>query len=1047
MGKSAIRSVAWNAPMAGYKISEQTDQGTVATLVNGESDAWNGWLERVPSFAFHSRDGRHLTVVKEHRERRGAYWIAYRSIGGKPKKKYLGVPNRVTLARLEQVALTLTESEPRTSSTRSLPPQDLPATVERDQSRTPWQESLVATKFLVPAPLHALIARPRLTALLNQGSKQKLILVSAPAGFGKTTLVSTWVRSLPEDQARVAWVSLDEGDNDSVRFWTAVLSALDQCAPGRFHDVLALLHTSPTPALEYILTMLINRLPQTTTPWVLLLDDYHTISDPAVHAQLSFLLERQPPPLHLILLSRSDPPLNLARLRARGQILEVRTEQLRCTQEETRAFLTEVMEIEPPEVVLQEITARTEGWLAGLQLVGLLLQRTADPAEMLEEVRGSQRYILDYLVEEVLEQQSAPVQTFLLRTSILERLCAPLCDAVTGQTDSQQLLEELERANVFVVPLDGHRHWYRYHTLFAEALRSRLEQQQADEIDRLHVRASLWYAEQGNTHEAVQHALWAHAWQLAADLVERLHFSLSWSQGQGEALTLRQWLQELPTEVVRARPRLCLVYAQVLHGGAPFSTVESWLQAAEAALAASLPETISASAEHEDQQNLLGEIACFRALLTSYQGDTQAVLALCQHALSLFSPSNLHTRADVFLPQAVAYFAAGEARAAYRSALEGERLAQAAGNVPQAILYLRMAARSLMMCGHLHEAWRVLERAVRLAHEQGGVVLPRMDWTYVLQAEILCEWNRLDEALALATQAIQWGERLETPSALVIAYGMLAHLALSRGEPEATRAALERGELFRGKVDDPYELSYISSYFTTVTQVQLWLAQGDLARATHWAEEVLEHEESSPAFGREREEVALIRLHLAQDRPAEALTRLTPLVERATWQERWGHIIELRLLQARAQSMLHEEQEALARLSQALRLAEPEGYVRLFVDEGPLMQMLLSRLQERERKHGPTPYLDTLLAAFPSREQVAQYPWSQSQQGLLDPLSTRELEVLHQLARGASNLEIADTLVITVDTVKRHVGNILGKLQVSNRIQAVVHARTLGLLS
>ena len=271
MGKSAIRSVAWNAPMAGYKISEQTDQGTVATLVNGESDAWNGWLERVPSFAFHSRDGRHLTVVKEHRERRGAYWIAYRSIGGKPKKKYLGVPNRVTLARLEQVALTLTESEPRTSSTRSLPPQDLPATVERDQSRTPWQESLVATKFLVPAPLHALIARPRLTALLNQGSKQKLILVSAPAGFGKTTLVSTWVRSLPEDQARVAWVSLDEGDNDSVRFWTAVLSALDQCAPGRFHDVLALLHTSPTPALEYILTMLINRLPQTTTPWVLLL--------------------------------------------------------------------------------------------------------------------------------------------------------------------------------------------------------------------------------------------------------------------------------------------------------------------------------------------------------------------------------------------------------------------------------------------------------------------------------------------------------------------------------------------------------------------------------------------------------------------------------------------------------------------------------------------------------------------------------------------------------------------------------------------------------
>lgn len=1047
MGKSATRSVAWNVPTAGYQINEQTDQGTIATLVNGEGDTWNGWLERVPSFAFHSRDGRHLTVVKEHRERRGAYWIAYRSIGGKPKKKYLGVPTRVTLARLEQVALTLTENEPQASSTYPLPPKDLPATVERDQSRTPWQESLVATKFLVPTPAHALIARPRLTALLNQGSKQKLTLVSAPAGFGKTTLVSTWVRSLPEDQAQVAWVSLDGGDNDPVRFWTVVLNALDQCASGRFHHALALLHASPAPALEYILTMLINRLSQTTTPWVLLLDDYHMISDPAVHAQLSFLLERQPPPLHLILLSRSDPPLNLARLRARGQILEVRTEQLRCTQEETRAFLAEVMKIDPPEAVLQEITARTEGWLAGLQLVGHLLQRSADPAEMLEEVRGSQRYILDYLIEEVLEQQSAPVQTFLLRTSILENLCAPLCDAVTGQTDSQQLLEELERANVFVVPLDGHRHWYRYHTLFAEALRSRLELQQTDEIDRLHARASAWYAEQGNIHEAVQHALEAHAWLLAADLIEQVRFSLSWNQGQGEAVTLRQWLQELPTDVVRARPRLCLVYAQVLYGGAPFSTVESWLQAAEAALAASLPETAPASEEHEDQQNLLGEITCFRALLTSYQGDTQAVLALCQHALSLFSSSNLQARADVFLPQAVAYFAAGEARAAYRSALEGERLAQAAGNVPQTILYLRMAARSLMMCGHLHEAWRVLERTVRLANEPGGVVLPRMDWTYISQAEILREWNQLDEALALATQAIQWSERLGTPSALVVAYGMLARLALSRGEPEATRAALERGELFSGKVDNPYELSYVSSYFTTVTQVQLWLAQGDLARATHWAEDLLEHRESSPAFGREREEVALIRLRLAQDMPAEALTRLTPLVERTTRQERWGHVIELQLLQAQAQSMLHEEQEALATLAQALRLAEPEGYVRLFVDEGPLMQMLLSRLQERERKHTPTPYLDTLLAAFPSHEQAEQRTWSQSQQGLLDPLSTRELEVLHQLARGASNLEIADTLVITVDTVKRHVGNILGKLQVSNRIQAVVHARSLGLLS
>ena len=1057
MEKSAIGSVAWCAQTEGYQLREQVNQGIVATSMNDESAAWNAWLEREPSFAFQGRDGCHLTVLKEHRGQGRAYWTAYRSVGGKLKRKYLGASTKITLARLEEAATALSEGKAATASGTSPHPRPLPgssAPVERDQERTPWQASFVATKFFVPTPSHALISRPRLTDLLNQGFTQKLTLVSAPAGFGKTTLVAAWVRALAKDasekHAQLAWVSLDGRDNDPIRFWSALLTALDQRAPGYFRQALALLQAQSSPELESVLTILINRLAEATTPWVLLLDDYHVISEQTVHAQLSFLLERQPPNVHLLLLSRSNPPLPLPRLRAQGEVLEVGAEELRATVEETAAYLSDVMGIQLPRAAVSELTARTEGWLVGLQLVGLSLRRSADPAAMLEEVRGSLRYILDYLVEEVLQQQPPSVQRFLLRTSILDQLCASLCDAVVGkprgQAGSRQVLQELERANVFVVPLDEHRKWYRYHALFAEALRYQLEQQHADELAALHLRASSWYAERGDTFQAVQHALQARTWLVAADLIEQVPNWLMWNEGQREALTLRQWLHALPADVVRARPRLCLLYAQALYFAAPRATVESWLQAAEAALAASSAETAPASAEREELENLRGEIAAFRAVLAIFQfGDAQAGLALGQRALSLFSPQSLAARADVLLVQATAHFADGEMGAASQSALEAERLAQATGNIPGAIISLSVAARCLLVAGHLHEAWRVLERAVRLGSELEWDLSLRMDQVYALQAEILREWNQLDEALALTTEAIQRAERLGTPTTLLAVYAALARIELSRGDPEAARAALERGDDVKRRLDSKQLFSFISSFHTIVTQMKLWLVQGELAHASRWAGELLRNGGSSAATGREREEVALIRLLLAQDRPTEARTRLMPLLERATRQERWWHVIELRLLQAKTR--LHEEQEALACLSHAVQLAEPEGYVRIFVDEGPRLEMLLRRLREQEHKEGPTPYLDTLLAAFPPRERAEQHSWSPLQQGVLDPLSQRELEVLGQLSRGASNYEIAQALVITVETVKRHVGNILGKLRVNNRTQAGARARMLGLLA
>ena len=447
------------------------------------------------------------------------------------------------------------------------------------------QEHLLATKFFVPSSPHALISRSHLDSLLHEGLRRQLTLVSAPAGFGKTTLLAHWVHSLPQEileNHRVAWVSLDEADKSAVRFWTYVLTALNKSEPGVATSALQLLQAPRVPALEVVLTALINVLSQATHSYVLILDDYYLVDNPAVHASLNYLVEHQPPQLHLIILTRTDPPLNLPRLRARGQLLEVRNEQLRCTAEEATAFLQEIMGIELPPEALQEMIARTEGWLVGLQLLGLSLQGRSNPYDLLPLLSGTHHYILDYLTEEVLRQQPAAVQRFLLHTSILERLSAPLCDVVTEQADSQQMLECLERANLFVLPLDEQRHWYRYHALFAEALRARLEREAGEIIPALDLRASQWFAEKGLMIEAVHHALQAKAWQRAADLIESCAQTLSWRQD--EVPMFLRWLEFLPPEIVRVRLRLSLFYSEILLIVGQLKAIEPWLQAAEAVL-------------------------------------------------------------------------------------------------------------------------------------------------------------------------------------------------------------------------------------------------------------------------------------------------------------------------------------------------------------------------------------------------------------------------------------------------------------------------------
>jgi LuxR family maltose regulon positive regulatory protein len=929
-----------------------------------------------------------------------------------------------------------------------------------------WQKQLLVTKFYVPVALGSLISRPRLTTLLAKSLKHPFTLVSAPAGFGKTTLLSTWIQSLPARHPRVAWVSLDEEDNDPRLFWSYVLSALQMQHPQRFTPLLTQLQPSQAPPIKQLLTALINLLVESTQHFVLILDDYHVITEQEVHTSLSYLVEHLPAQLHIILSTRTDPPLPLLQLRARRKMLEVRTDQLRCVAAETKTFFKEVMDIEVSDEIIQETTARTEGWLVGLQLLGLSLPERANPLTLLQEVSGSQRYILDYLTEVVLRRQPQEVQRFLQCTCILEQLNAPLCDAVMEQTDSQQMLERLEQANLFVVSLDSKRQWYRYHALFAEALHYQLDRTQADLVPILHHRASLWYAAHDRTSEAILHALRAKEWQWTADLIERKSLelnALTWGVSQHQLFLLRDWLEQIPADVVYSRPRLCLARIWMLMTITPQPVLEAWINTVETRLTAALSQPTDKESsfpllipqEQHEQENLLGEALTYRAHLQGFNGESETALMLSQRALALLSADNVGSRAHLSVTRLCASYASSinDAEAALQIGLQASSLNQAAGNTDQAVSIMGVTALHMIGTGKLHETHQLTQQAILLGSKPGAFVLPRIGWPTLLQAEVLREWNELDAALSSIEEAIKLCQQLEwtiSPLYLLHGYTILLRVHFSRGELAEACLALQQFERIFKSMNQSFSL-YHRAFFNTVDQVRLWLACGELDRATRWLQELEIRERQGPPFAREREEVACVRVLLAKTQPSLALQRLKPVLARATTGQRWGHVIEIHLLQALAHQMHQEEKQALDALSAAIQLAEPENYIRIFVDEGQTIAVLLSKLQAEQRKHGLTPYLDTVLATFfqQSKDDERQ-PKSMAEctksQLLLESLSERELEVLQLLAQGVSNREIAQKLVIALDTVKRHVSHIFSKLGVNNRIQAVRRARELGLL-
>ena len=914
------------------------------------------------------------------------------------------------------------------------------------EAATSERDVLLATKLNVPGLRPDLVPRPRLAQRLDEGRGRGLVLACAPAGYGKTVLLAEWVR---RGRHRVAWLSLDTGDNDPARFWRHAAAALDRARPGISERMGPLLGPPAPSSFEPLVTALINEVagqPDADEALLLVLDDYHVISSQPVHESLGFLLEHRPPGLHLVLTSRSDPPLALARLRARGQLTELRAGELRFTPPEAAALLQQVAAApggaQPgaplPDAVAAALAARTEGWAAGLQLAGLSLRGRSDVDGFVAAFTGSHRYVLDYLAEEVLEHQTEQARTFLLETSVLERLSGPLCDAVTGRPGSQALLEEAERAGLFVVPLDEVRGWWRYHHLFADLLRARLQQEKPDEAARLHRNAAAWYAERGLADDAIRHAVAAGEMTWAARLIER-HFDAVHSL-RGEAATVQRWLTPLPADLVRSRPRLLLAQAVPAATGGRLEVAEQLVDAAERAYAEAGEEPFEPTIGPAGSLlvNVPATIALVRGYLAQLRGDARGTAEFGSQAVAESREDEWILRSVAQVQLAVAGWLDGRLDEAERAFADGIVGRRAAGLPTWGAWASYELGQVQYARGRLDAAVRTCEQALEAAARTGQPPSPAAGPAYAGLAELAYQRNELDSALDNAERGIALCRSFVYTMPLAAGLATLAWIRQAGGDPAGALDAMD--EAVRATPGSPPGLlNPIPARWA-----RLLLAQGDLAAATRWTQQNDLTADDQPDYAREPGYLVLARVLLAQGRPGRALALLDRLYAAAAAQDRVGSLIEIGALRALALAACGQDADAVNALAGALTLACPQGYVRVFADEGPPMAALLTQLIAAQRSGGavaevPLGCLARLQRALPAQSVTAA-------PGLVDQLTSRELEVLEMLAAGSSNQVIASQLVVTLDTVKKHVSHVLSKLGAANRTEAVARARELGLI-
>ena len=920
---------------------------------------------------------------------------------------------------------------------------------------TSERDVLLATKLNVPGLRPDLVPRPRLAARLDESRGRGLILACAPAGYGKTVLLAEWARG---GRQPVAWLSLDAGDNDPARFWRHTVAAVDRVRPGISERMGPLLGPPPPPSFEPLVTALINEVaaqPDADEALLLVLDDYHVISAQLVHESLGFLLEHRPPGLHLALTSRSDPPLALARLRARGQLTELRAAELRFTPEEAAALLQQVaaapggarLDAPLPDAVAAALAARTEGWAAGLQLAGLSLRGQNDIDGFVAAFTGSHRYVLDYLAEEVLEQQPDRVREFLVETSVLERLSGELCDAVTGRPGSQALLEQVERAGLFVVPLDQVRGWWRYHHLFADLLRARLQQEQPGRVPELHRNAAVWYAGRGLADDAIRHAVAAGEMTWAARLIERHFDELFYLRGEGA--TVKRWLSALPGDLVRTRPRLLLAQALLASYDGRMEKAEPLLGAAEQAYAGAAEEPFEPTVGRAGSMlvNVPALIAIRRGFVALLRGDAEETAAFASRALAESKEGEwlLNSTARGYL--GLAEWLRGRLVEAERAFASTIARGQAAGQPTLTGWHRYQLAQVQRALGRLDMAVQTYEEALRATAVPGRPPVPTVGLVYVGLAEVTYQRNELDSALRYVTEGIALERQFLGGTSPTAGLVTLAWIRQAAGDLAGALEAIGEAE------HAPPATAGLLNPFPA-QRARLLLAQGEVAAAARWTHETGLHADDEPCYPREPGYLVLARVLLAQQLPDEALALLDRLHAAAVAQGRVGSVIEAGALRALALAACGQDADAVNALAEVLTLACPQGYVRVFADEGAPMAALLGQLIASQRAGQaaagvPLSCLARLQRAFDvghtgpgSRYGTAPA----TVPGLVEQLTSRELEVLGMLAAGKSNQAIADELVVTLDTVKKHVSHLLGKLGAANRTEAVTRARELGLI-
>ncbi len=1003
---------------------------------------------------------------------------------------------------------------------------------------------LLLTKLLTPLNKPEFVPRPRLMERLNESITRQLTLISAPAGFGKTTLLSEWIEHC-EPWVRVAWVSLDEGDNDPTRFWSYFVAALQTIEAHIGEGMLSAMQTLQAPPIETLLTALINEFvaaaddpsilqqidPEPSTVaktaglglrFVVILDDYHLIQTRHIHDGIAFLLDHLPPHtgpggqcqgMHLVIATRSDPPLHLARFRGRGQRAELRADDLRFTLEEVAAFLNQRMDLQLATDDIAALASRTECWIAGLQMAAISIQGQRQrsgiyaTSEFVNAFTGSHRFVLDYLMEEVLDQQPRVIQEFLLKTSILDRLSGSLCDAIVGEMgewqlevgtetpspgfdhhsltpglQSQAILEYLEASNLFINPLDQERCWYRYHQLFSDLLRQRLDRSRPETVPELHRRASAWFESNGAVAEAIRYAASAGDFERAACLIEA---AAEPTLMRGQFATFLKWSEALPEGTVSVRPLLCAYIALVLLlSGRPLDRVEA------------RPDD---AVQGDTAAQFEGEVTVLQAILATLKGDAALSIELSQKALDLLPVERFFFQSCVAKNLGTLYMLAGDVAAAIPTFEAAVRLDQRADNLTGIVVNLRQLAHLHMLQGKLYKALELYQSALDQAVDGQGRRLPIAIKMLVDLGELWYQWNDLDTAMRFLDEGIELAEKWTKVWGLGIYMG-LARVRQAQGDVGGANEAIQTAQ----RLASEFDATDLDDILVAARQARLWVVQGNLAAAWHWVVErgwdggIAKDEMEAELGGvfttfyvREIEYTTLARVYLAYSRPEMALDVLEPLLQAAQRLRRRGSEIEILALQAlayQAQGLSRDSAQesdlkrAVGALERALSLAEPEGYVRLFVDEGEPMAQLLRQVTAAEI---PVHYAGVLLAVFesemgaPCDRRVPRSPrWAlvsdhssqtpalhaqssgsgadqptdqrehqrKQESPLAEPLTERELEVLHLLPTHLSSTEMAEELFVAASTVRSHIKSIYGKLNVHSRGDAVQRARELGLL-